>query len=234
MLQLVEGALSSTTDGSGNVALGYYALGSAGAGANDNVAIGYDAGANWTGGYQNVYIGYRAGAMVGTGSGNNNIKIGANAGTNDNGGNKLYIGTHNGTTSLIYGNMSSDSLRVNGSLSIGNEYTFPLADGNPGDMMTTDGLGQVSWVPAGGNNIEISDADNDTKIQVEETADDDVIRFDISGNELMRLEGNTLHLSDAGNNNLFIGDDAGVSNTVGLENTALGKEGFKFQYKWEF
>ncbi len=142
---LGRGSLSTITDGSGNVALGYFALASAGVGSNDNIAIGYDAGANWTGGYQNIMIGYRAGAMLGTGSGNNNIKIGANAGTNDSGNNKLYIGTHNGTTSLIYGNMTSDSLIINGSLSVGSAFTFPTNDGLNGDILTTDGAGNVSW-----------------------------------------------------------------------------------------
>lgn len=148
---LGRGSLSTITDGSGNVALGYYALASAGVGSNDNIAIGYDAGANWTGGYQNIMIGYRAGALLGTGSGNNNIKIGANAGTNDSGDNKMYIGTHNGSTSLIYGNMNSDSLIVNGSLSVGNAFTFPTTDGANGEILTTDGAGQLSWAAASGD-----------------------------------------------------------------------------------
>ena len=39
-----------------------------------------------------------------------------------------------------------------------------------------------SWMPVGlGSVDELADADEDTKIQVEEGADDDVIRLDVAG-----------------------------------------------------
>jgi hypothetical protein len=43
---------------------------------------------------------------------------------------------------------------------------------------------------AGGSSDSIADADNDTKIQVEESSDDDIIRFDTAGTERHRI-GNT-------------------------------------------
>ena len=43
---------------------------------------------------------------------------------------------------------------------------------------------------AGGSSDSIADADNDTKIQVEESSDDDIIRFDTAGTERHRV-GNT-------------------------------------------
>jgi len=58
--------------------------------------------------------------------------------------------------------------------------------------------------PADGDNIEVreivtttsvnalTDADDDTKIQVEESADEDIIRFDVGGTEIMRLTGSAL------------------------------------------
>ena len=56
----------------------------------------------------------------------------------------------------------------------------------------------------------IADGDDDTKIQVEETADDDIIRFDIDGTEFGYMDGKTFHLGSG--LNLFIGRDAGISN----------------------
>ena len=56
----------------------------------------------------------------------------------------------------------------------------------------------------------LEDADQDTKVQVEESADEDVIRFDVEGIEVMRHDGKTLHAAADGES-LFIGVDAGVN-----------------------
>ena len=88
------------------------------------------------------------------------------------------------------------------------------------------------------------DADGDTKIQIEESSDEDVIRFDIGGNEYFTMNGprfNTLNsgssvfigesagavddLSD--NKNIFIGFEAGKVNTTGFRNIALGVRALK-------
>lgn len=93
-------------------------------------------------------------------------------------------------------------------------------------------------------NNRIEDADLDTKIQVEETADEDIIRFDVAGTEQWRMvgerlepngtEGNVFIGTAAGrvNNpavfnkdgyyNTFVGDSAGVANAFGKQNTAVG------------
>ena len=36
----------------------------------------------------------------------------------------------------------------------------------------------------------LKDADNNTKIQVEESADENIIRFDVAGSEAMKIEAN--------------------------------------------
>jgi len=58
----------------------------------------------------------------------------------------------------------------------------------------------TSWIPlsAGGSNTLI-DADSDTQIQVEESADEDVIRFDTAGIQRASIDGNGIHgvLADA-------------------------------------
>jgi hypothetical protein len=73
----------------------------------------------------------------------------------------------------------------------------------------------------------LADADNDTKIQVEESPDEDVIRFDLGGTESLILQKNTggqarLELPSPFFNT-FIGQDAGSSNQNGSSNAALGQ-----------
>lgn len=96
----------------------------------------------------------------------------------------------------------------------------------------------------------LTDGDSDTKIQVEKSPDEDIIRFDIAGKEAMRLSTKTagstsLELSDgaqstilgldAGTNNIsnlgvggddnsFYGYRAGNANTSGRFNTFLGSQ----------
>jgi len=52
-----------------------------------------------------------------------------------------------------------------------------------------------------GNVKQLTDADNDTKIQVEETTDDDVIRFDVLGNEKLKINNTGLVLPNTTSNN---------------------------------
>ena len=96
---------------------------------------------------------------------------------------------------------------------------------------------------------ELADADNDTKIQVEQSADEDSIRFDIMGTErlvmkrnignftMMSLPNNRRNVfigQDAGlnttspfayraANNTFVGSQAGYSNTTGTSNVFFGR-----------
>jgi prophage tail gpP-like protein len=65
-----------------------------------------------------------------------------------------------------------------------------MVDGNQaaGYIPVSDVDGTMTWtdpstisVPVAGTVAEVVDADNDTKIQVEESADEDIIRFDVAG-----------------------------------------------------
>lgn len=72
----------------------------------------------------------------------------------------------------------------------------------------------------------LTDADNDTKIQVEESADEDRIRFDLGGSERLVLRrnaggGTMLELGNNGSNTFF-GSYAGQSNSSGTDNTFSG------------
>ncbi|MEK7257669.1 MAG: hypothetical protein AAB316_23130, partial [Bacteroidota bacterium] len=86
-----------------------------------------------------------------------------------------------------------------------------------------------AWAP--GSSALLQDADGNTKIQAEESVNEDIIRFDIGGTEKMVLRKNAngasrLELPDAAHTTI-IGQEAGVNNNpvltlFGEENTFLG------------
>jgi hypothetical protein len=100
--------------------------------------------------------------------------------------------------------------------------------------------------PAGvSDHTRIYDLDNDTRIEVEATADADDIRFTIAGTERFRMTsggrlrvlgtGNSIFIGDgagvnddlSSNRNVFIGQNAGNANTNGWLNTAIGFESLR-------
>ncbi|MCP3999390.1 MAG: hypothetical protein GY727_00550, partial [Gammaproteobacteria bacterium] len=70
---------------------------------------------------------------------------------------------------------------------------------------------------------QIADADNDTKIQVDEDGlDDDIIRFDMVGTEFFRMDNGRLEVANTGNS-VFIGAGAGANDHLtNNQNTAVG------------
>ena len=69
---------------------------------------------------------------------------------------------------------------------ISDAFDLPNADGNANQVLQTDGSGAVTWATvSSGSTDSISDSDGDTKIQVEESSDEDKIRFDTAGTERM-------------------------------------------------
>ena len=77
-----------------------------------------------------------------------------------------------------------------GSITFNEAYSFPTAIGVAGQVLKvpTSGTDLVWAADDGGSTaLAISDADGDTKIQVEEGSDDDTIRFDVAGTELMTM-----------------------------------------------
>ncbi|MFT4568479.1 MAG: hypothetical protein ACI9FN_003448, partial [Saprospiraceae bacterium] len=230
-------ALGNATTGSGNTALGAFTLNDAGVGSN-NTAVGRNAGLSNTGS-NNVFVGYNTGF---NNTGSNNLFLGSEAGFNELGGDLLYIENSASTTPLIWGDFANDSVKVHGTFNINDAFSFPTADGTNGNTLLTDGAGQLSW---GSPAIAIiSDADSDTQIQVEETADEDIIRFDIAGVEKWIMEDSRLEPTnngfsvfigqDAGlnddlsdNQNVNVGLSAGKSNITGSSNAAVGAHAFQ-------
>lgn len=226
-----SGASSDNTNGSDNVAIGHLALYDNKTGKY-NTAIGTQAleyGANNAS--ENTALGYKAGHNS---NGSHNVFLGFEAGKNKNVSHRLYIDNSSTANPLIYGEFDNKILVVNGSLKV-NDGTQ-----SEGYVFTCDSNGTGSWQPNISNAVNaISDNDNDTKIQLEETADEDIIRFDIAGNEALWMEinanedvmislrdnntfFNTSPDSSTGINNTFIGKNAGNSNTTGQQNTYIG------------
>jgi translation initiation factor IF-1 len=91
---------------------------------------------------------------------------------------------------------------------------------------------------------ELIDDDRDTKVQVEESPDEDIIRFDMEGVEYYVMDAGHLEVLNTGssifigenagavddftdNKNIAIGDDALLINVTGKENIAIGDEALK-------
>ncbi len=244
-------AVSNLTKGNGNVAIGALTMGIAKEG-NRNVALGYEAMGENLELENNVAIGYRAGyGDDNTVSTTNNVWIGNRAGFYSEGSGNVFLGSSVGAsyswrnfnnrlaidnsstnTPLLYGEFDNDLLRINGTLNINNAFSFPTADGTIGQLLQTDGSGNITWASVSGINTlnNLSDADNNTKIQVEESADEDKIRFDVNGIEALVIHQNTAGetLLEIPNSqfNTFFGVDAGAVNvpsaTDGKENSFFG------------
>lgn len=87
--------------------------------ANNNVAIGYQAGRDNVAGDNNVYIGNEAGRNL---AGRGNVALGYKAGPSQRNGNplnasnRLYINNDEDNTPLIYGEFDDEMVTINGSL----------------------------------------------------------------------------------------------------------------------
>ncbi|MCP4709038.1 MAG: hypothetical protein GY869_10465, partial [Planctomycetes bacterium] len=123
--------------------------------------------------------------------------------------------------------------------------SLKMVDGNQaaGKVLTSDANGVGFWqnfaaISADTSSI-IADSDRDTKIQVEENADEDIIRFYTGGTEYFRMQDGRLDIQNTGRS-VFIGEDAGLvddrtnnynvnigyksgeANVGGIRNTGIG------------
>lgn len=141
-------SLRFNTTGTHNTAFGFMSLTNNTTGSN-NIAQGNRSLLNNTSGDNNIALGGSAGLNNIVGSAN--IFLGVSSGFNETGSNKLYIenSSADADNALIYGEFDNDILRTNGEFQIGNPtgtgYALPTTDGTIGQVMTTDGAGQVSY-----------------------------------------------------------------------------------------
>ena len=235
--------VAQNLNGHDNVVLGFDALTNS-TGGHYNVVIGKGAGENKTSGSSNVLLGNDAGKN--SGGSHKNVFIGNQAGQDETKSNRLYIETSDAdaNNALIYGEFATDFLRLNANTLIRDTLILPTGAAN-GLVLTSDANGKAFWAPSvGGSSDMIHDADNDTKIQVEESADEDMIRFDMGGIEYFVMDSGRIHVRNTGNSiflgqnaglnddltnnrNVFIGNDAGKLNTSGVDNHAIGYEALR-------
>jgi len=235
-------ALSRNT-ASRNIAIGAASLTDNVTGEN-NTAFGEGAG-TYNKGSRNVFLGNLAGSslldkntdnsvMIGFQSGlgatgDGNIFIGYYSGLDATGGNKLYIENSASYTPLIYGEFDNDLLRINGTLNINSAFSFPTSDGTDGQVLETNGSGALTWTDKTTSAILLEDTDADTKIQIEESADEDIIRFDLGGTEYFRMDKATLEVNNSGNS-VFIGQDAAKNDDLtNNKNVAIGHQSMQSQ-----
>ena len=88
------------------------------------------------------------------------------------------------------GGTSQDRLVIDsdGSIRFNNAFTFPTSIGSAGQILKVPSSGStLIWAndAGGGSATVLTDNDGDTKIQVEESADEDIIRFDTAGTQRM-------------------------------------------------
>lgn len=167
-LNIGKRAGSANNDGNYNTYIGYEA-GEQATGSS-NTVVGTQSGLNMTDASSNTIVGDYSGNSITTGGGNvllgaasgnsltggsGNIFIGTNSGSSETGNNKLFIDNSSSSTPLLYGEFDNNLLRINGELNIENQYSFPSVDGSTGQVISTDGNGNLNWV-----DISVASTDN--------------------------------------------------------------------------
>ncbi len=93
------------------------------------------------------------------------------------------------------GGTSQDRLVIDsdGSIRFNNAFTFPTSIGSAGQVLKVPSTGTtLLWADdaGGGSATVVTDTDGDTKIQVEESADEDILRFDTAASQRMVILAN--------------------------------------------
>lgn len=142
--------------------------------------------------------------------------------------NNAYIGLTNNNTNTWYSwDFNNDGNAIfPGTLKL-KDVTYPATDGAAGQVLTTDGQGNLSWQNAGGGSGV--DLTSDQTIGGNKTFSNDIaVQYVRVGNGPGQhasnavLGHNSLYSNDSGQNNTAIGAWSLYSNTVGNGNTAIG------------
>ena len=202
-----------------NVFIGSYS-GRAATTGGYNIGIGGFAGAYSTTGAYNLSIGYFAGRQT---TGHRNISIGYTVGpaTNETGlSDRLYIdNSRRGSGSLIYGNMSSRSVRINGSFSVSGSISFT-------GTLSSDLSGGIT-VPSN-KNLNLSSINN---VNITGTNSSMYLGYRSGYNikSSSTITGNTCigyrsarNSNSSADHNTFIGFESGYTNSSGELNTFIG------------
>ncbi len=191
----------------------------------DNTSLGAASFGNLDYGHRNTALGASAG--INMTNGNNNVFVGYSTGSNVPTDGKLFIDNSPTQSPLIWGDFLNDSLTAHGTFSIANPttgayyYSFPNGDGATNQVLQTNGAGQLTWATT---DRQLIDADTDTKVQVEETADEDLIRFDLEGTERWVMTGKRLEPKNS-HQSVYIGENvaAAIAHFSYTNNVAIGQ-----------
>ena len=106
----------------------------------------------------------------------------------------FYIALDDSADDLLIGNGSTVgsniAIGINASqvVKFNDAYTFPTSDGSANQVLQTNGSGALSFATVSSTPTAIQDADGDTKVQCEESSDEDIIRFDTAGTERATID----------------------------------------------
>ncbi len=153
-------SLMRNTTGERNTAIGINASNKNTTG-NKNTTFGISANYYNQTGSNNTIIGSEAGRGTFLHSKSGNVFIGYQAGFNDTTDNKLYIDNSDTIAPLIWGDFENDTVRINGTLDIAGTFHFPTSDGTNGQILKTDGSGNLTWTNnAGSTALQWADTSN--------------------------------------------------------------------------
>ena len=186
--------------------------------------LGWLAGDASTTGVSNSYLGSLAGFLNSTG--NNNVFVGRQAGRNSSGSQNVFVGRDAG-----YHTFGDYNVLVGfnaGYSELGSHKLYIANSATPSPLIY--GEFDNSWLKVNGRLTPtegITDADGDTRIQVEESPDEDIIRLDVAGTEALKIRKNSggetmVELPDNSSSTYF-GLNAGQASTTGVQNTFIGQ-----------
>ena len=142
----------------------------------------------------------------------------------------------------IDGTLEADAITVNGTALdefIQDTVGAMVSSNTESGISVTyeDSDGTLDFSVSGGSSTSIADADGDTKIQVEESSDEDTIRFDTAGTEHMSL-GSTgilevvpatgvtaIRMKDSGNTHIEMGSEKAMKSGGDAANFAMRNDG---------
>ncbi len=144
--------------------------------------------------------------------------------TGSNSGSNFFINAYDDSGSYL--SQPFTITRSSGLVTVNSLKTsnFQLTNGaSNGYILQSDASGNASWVS---NTIsipsKIQDADANTKIQTEESTNENIIRFDLNGTEKWVMQGSRLEAKNTGNS-IFIGENAGKNDDLNSHNNvAIG------------
>jgi len=149
---------------------------STGAGGNVDISGGNSSGVGGS-------INLTAGSSGAADGGDINLTPG-NASSNKGSVNLLPIGTDSGDTTelrffeLVASGNNYVGFKAPDAITSNVIWTLPNSDSTGTQALVSNGAGVLSWSSLD-SAVLLSDADSDTQIQVEENADEDIIRFDV-------------------------------------------------------